>query len=129
MRPSDGFDSDQAGMTTIQYVLGAALSMLVLVMLANFIVFLYARGVVRAAVDEGARTGGRSGATTTDCEVRASEVVGDLLGGALGDEVRLRCRHAADAMHADATVTLHGWLPMVPDWSFTLGARSAKEDA
>jgi hypothetical protein len=116
-------------MITVQYVLAAALSMLVFVTMANFIVFLYARGVVRAAVDEGARTGGRSGATTRDCEARASEVLGDLLGGALGDEVRLRCSHAADAMHADAIVTLHGWLPVVPDWTFTLGARSAKEDA
>jgi len=42
-------------MTTIQYVAGTALALLAFVMMANFVVFLYARGVVRSAVDEGAR--------------------------------------------------------------------------
>jgi hypothetical protein len=129
MNGSGRVDTAEAGMTTVQYVLGAALSMLVFVVMANFIVFLYARGVVRAAVDEGARAGGRSGSTTGDCEARASAVVGDLLGGALGDDVHLTCRHDAGSMHADAAVTLHAWLPIVPDWTFTLGARANREDA
>ena len=34
------------GMTTIQYVAGTALALLAFVMMANFVVFLYARGVV-----------------------------------------------------------------------------------
>ena len=61
-------------MTTVQYVVAVALSLLVFVMMANFIVFLYARGVVRAAVDEGARTGGRTGAGSAECEARAGAV-------------------------------------------------------
>ncbi len=44
-------------MTTIQYVVATALSLLVFVALANFVVDLYARGVVRSAVDEAARAG------------------------------------------------------------------------
>lgn len=116
-------------MTTVQYVFGAALSLFVFVMMANFIVFLYARGVVRAAIDEGARTGGRSGASAAECETRAASAVGDLLGGALGDDVSVRCHREADAMLANASVTLHGWLPgIVPDWTFVLEARSETED-
>ena len=68
-------------MTTVQYVAATAFSLIVFVMMANFIVFLYARGVVRAAVDEGARAGGRFGATTGECESRARDVLGDLLAG------------------------------------------------
>jgi hypothetical protein len=116
-------------MTTVQYVAAVALSLLAFVMMANFVVFLYARGVVRAAVDEGARTGGRSGAGTVECEARAADAVSDLLGGALGQDVAVRCRRDTDAMLAHASVTLHAWLPVVvPDWSFELEARSATED-
>ena len=98
-------------MTTVQYVAATAFSLIVFVMMANFIVFLYARGVVRAAVDEGARAGGRFGATTGECDVSIS------------------CENAAeDEMHATVHVTLHGWLPvLVPDWTFSLDARSVKE--
>jgi len=117
------------GMTTVQYVAATAFSLIVFVMMANFIVFLYARGVVRAAVDEGARSGGRFGATTGECESRARDVLGDLLAGRLGSDVSVQCESANDdEMHATVHVTLHGWLPgLVPDWTFSLDARSVKE--
>ena len=116
-------------MTTVQYVAATAFSLIVFVMMANFIVFLYARGVVRAAVDEGARAGSRFGATTAECDSRARDVLGDLLAGRLGSDVAVRCESTGeDEMHASVHVTLHGWLPgLVPDWTFTLGARSVKE--
>ena len=44
-------------MTTVQFVAATALSLLVFVMMANLVVDLYARGAIRAAVDEGARAG------------------------------------------------------------------------
>jgi hypothetical protein len=121
--------SGEEGMTTVQYVAATALSLIVFVMMANFIVFLYARGVVRASVDEGARTGSRFGATTAECESRARDVLGDLLGGGLGSDVRIRCESPdEDVMRATVDVTLHGWLPgVVPDWTFTLSARSVRE--
>jgi hypothetical protein len=117
-------------MTTAQYVAATAFSLLAFVMLANFIVFLYARGVVRAAVDEGARAGGRFGASEADCESRADDVLGDLLGGGLGSGVELSCHRdrGEEVMRAQADVLLRGWIPgLTPDWSFTLEARSVKE--
>jgi hypothetical protein len=120
--------SGEEGMSTVQYVAATAFSLIVFVMMANFIVFLYARGVVRAAVDEGARAGSRFGATTAQCDSRARDVLGDLLAGELGRDVRVRCDSREDEMHASVHVTLHGWLPaVVPDWTFTLDARSVKE--
>jgi len=117
-------------MTTAQYVAATAFSLLAFVMLANFIVFLYARGVVRAAVDEGARAGGRFGASEGECESRADDVLGDLLGGGLGSGVDLSCREDGgdEVMRAHAEVVLRGWIPgLTPDWSFTLDAQSVKE--
>lgn len=115
-------------MTTVQYVAATALSLIVFVMMANFIVFLYARGVVRAAVDEGARAGSRFGATPAECDARARDVLGDLLAGRLGSDVSVLCESSVDEMHASVHVTLHGWLPvLVPDWTFTLDARSLRE--
>jgi len=116
-------------MTTVQYVAATAFSLIVFVMLANFIVFLYARGVVRASVDEGARAGSRFGASTADCETRARDVLGDLLAGGLGRDVQVRCESPdEDVMRATVDITLHGWLPgLVPDWTFTFSARSVKE--
>jgi hypothetical protein len=121
--------SGEDGMTTVQYVAATGFSLIVLVMLANFIVFLYARGVVRASVDEGARAGSRFGASTADCEARARDVLGDLLAGPLGSDARVRCESPNDdEMHATVHVTLRGWLPgLVPDWTFTLDARSVRE--
>ena len=117
-------------MTTTQYVAATAFSLLAFVMLSNFIVFLYARGVVRAAVDEGARAGGRFSAGASECESRADDVLGDLLGGPLGSGVQVDCREdpAEEVVKARAEVVLHGWIPgLTPDWSFTLEAQSVKE--
>jgi len=117
-------------MTTAQYVSATAFSLVAFVMMANLVVFLYARGVVRAAVDEGARAGGRLSASAGDCEERASDVVGDLLGGSLRGGVSLTCTETRDVMTARANVVLRGWLPgLVPNWSFTLEAQSVKERA
>jgi hypothetical protein len=124
-----GNQAGEDGMTTVQYVAATAFSLIVFVMLANFIVYLYARGVVRASVDEGARAGSRFGATTAECESRARDVLGDLLAGGLGRDVRVHCVSPnEEEMHATVHVTLHGWLPvLVPDWTFTLDARSVRE--
>jgi hypothetical protein len=118
-------------MTTAQYVAATGFSLVAFVMMANFIVFLYARGVVRAAVDEGARAGGRVGAGTAECEARAGDVLGDLLGGPLGAGVNVACSERGDdVMRARADVVLSGWLPgVIPDWSFTIEAQSVKERA
>lgn len=122
-------DADERGMTTIQYVAATALSLFVFVMMANFIVFFYARGVARAAVDEAARTGGRNGASLSQCEARARDMLHDLLGGSMRAEVQpVHCRQDGAVVRASTDVHLVGWIPGVtPDWAFTLTGQSVKE--
>jgi hypothetical protein len=116
-------------MMTVQFVAAAGLGLLMFVVLANFVVFVYARGVVRAAVDEGARDGGRLGAGVGQCQERAGDVIGDLLGGRLGDGVAVTCRQEDGLVVARAEAHLQSWLPLVPDWAFTLEGRSVQEQA
>ena len=49
--------------------------------MANVVVDLYARGVVRSAVDEGARAGATVDTSPADCERRARDVLANLLVG------------------------------------------------
>lgn len=106
------------------------MTLLVFVALANLVVDLYARGVVRAAVDEGARTGAVVDAAPADCEQRARDVVHTLLGGALGGGVRLACHDEGGRMVAVAAVDLPSWLPtFLPGWGFTLAGSATKEHA
>jgi hypothetical protein len=117
-------------MTTVQYVVATALSLVVFVTMSNFVVDLYARGVVRSALDEGARAGAPIDASVGACAQRSEEVVANLLGGALGRSVHLSCNTTAGTVIAHADVRFAGWIPLlVPDWTFTLEGTANKERA
>lgn len=118
---------EEAGFLTAQFVLAVALSFVFLVLVANLIVWQYARGVARSAVDEGVRTGSRATATQADCEARARAVLQDLLGGALGDDVSVNCSDSGDEIVATVDAQLPSWLPLMPDWSFQISGSDVKE--
>ena len=103
------------------------MSLFVFVALANVVVDLYARGVVRSAVDEGARAGAAIDTSPADCERRAHDVLATLLSGAAGRSVRVSCREVDGAMEAQARVTLAAWIPGIPAWTFTVAGSVAKE--
>jgi hypothetical protein len=117
----------EGGFTTIQFVVATALSLLLFVMMANLIVFLYARGAVRAAVDEAARVGARADAAPAECERRAASTLDGLVGGRLRSQVQVQCEPGAEFVRVRADVRLSAWLPGVPDWDFTLVGRATKE--
>lgn len=112
---------------TAQFLLAVGLSLLLLATLANLLVFSYARGVVRAALDEGVRAGSRADASAAECHARAAQVLGDLLAGRLGDGVALQCARSGDRITASASATFPAWAPLVPDWSFTTSASAVAE--
>jgi hypothetical protein len=114
-------------MTTIQYVFATAIVLVVFVVVANVIVDLYARGAVRAAVDEAARAGARVDAGTPECASRAHDVLDGLVGARLRGGVAIRCEQAGDVVIARADVRLPAWLALVPDWSFTVVGTAVKE--
>jgi hypothetical protein len=115
------------GFVTTQFVLAVALSLVLFVMLCNVIVYQYARGVVRAALDEGVRSASRAGGTVGGCEAAAEEVRRSLLGGPVGAQVAIRCELVDGRVQATATGRLPGWLPMVPDFPVDLAASAVKE--
>jgi hypothetical protein len=115
-----------AGFVTLQFVLAAALSLLLVAVVANLVVFQYGRGVVRAALDEGARAGARVDDGAHECRRRAEAVLGDLLGGAMGRGVSVTCADLGFAVVADARAQFPGWAPGVPAWAFTMRAQAAR---
>ncbi len=115
------------GFTTIQYVVAVAWSLVLLVLVANLVVDLYARGAVRDALDDGVRAGAPAPAPVDACETRAREVVNGLVRGPLLDAV-LTCDESGAFVVAEAKVSLRSWLPMlVPDWRMTLHAEALRE--
>jgi hypothetical protein len=115
------------GFTTIQYVIAVAWSLVLLVLVANLLVDLYARGAVRDALDDGVRAGTPIGASPLTCEARAHEVVASLVRGPLLDAT-VHCADDGAFVVADAQVTLKSWLPMlVPDWHMDLHAEALRE--
>ena len=117
----------QRGFTTIQYVIAVAWSMVLLVLVANLVVDLYARGAVRDALDDGVRAGAAAVSPGPACEARAHAVVSGLVRGPLV-EADLHCREEGAFVVADANVALQSWLPMlVPDWHIKLRAVALRE--
>ena len=100
---------------------------MLLVLIANVLVDLYARGAVRDALDDGVRRRAPVGASAAACEARADEVVSGLVRGPLLD-ASLHCAESGAFVVADAQVTLHSWLPMlVPDWHLHLRAEAFRD--
>jgi hypothetical protein len=114
------------GMSTVQYVVATACSLLVFVLLVNLVVDLYARGAVRAAVDEAARAGAPIDASSGNCAARARDVLEHLVGRRLRSGIDVECAEAAGAVTARADVRLPSWLGL-PDWAFTLTGSAVKE--
>jgi hypothetical protein len=115
------------GFVTIQYVIAVAWSLLLLVLVANFLVDLYARGAVRDALDDGVRAAAPSSQPIAACETRAEDVLSGLVRGPLLS-ARVQCDTSGGYVTAEARVSLQSWLPMlVPDWRMTLHAVAQRE--
>lgn len=119
-QPDDGF-------LTAQFVVAVAFSLLVLVLVANVILVQYARGVVRAAAEEGAQAGSRLTATGADCHARATEVLDGLLGGSMGDTVTVACSVGPAEVAATVRYSFTPWLPLVPSWTGSQTSLAVKE--
>lgn len=129
-RHAHGCTGGANGFVTMQFVVAAALSLVLFVACVNLLVFAYARGVVRAALDEGARAGARAPEPVAVCAARAEAVVADLLGGPLGSGVDpITCHANDDRVRASTRAVLAGWVPGVPDWRFEATAVVSREPA
>ena len=107
--------------------MAVALSLLLFVMLANVLVAGYARGVLRAAVDEGARAASRATADPATCDTRASAALDQLL-GTLAQGATVHCTVGSDRVVATGSMVVPAWLPAVPAFTFDVGAVAVREN-
>lgn len=126
MRGRPGVRGEE-GASSVATVLVMTLVLVFFVNLAQLVVWQYGRGSVRAAVDEAARAGAGTAGGLAACEERAEAVLRDLLGGSMGDEVRVSCRDDGSEIVAEASVVFRSWMPPMPDWSFTSAASAPFE--
>jgi hypothetical protein len=115
------------GAAFISLVVATGVVLVLLTGIIQVITFQYGKGTVRAALDEGARVGARSVDPVPACQERAADVLGDLLGGPMGDGVSVVCTEDGDRIIATATVHFDGWFGPLTGYDATLTASAAKE--
>lgn len=113
-------------MSSVQFLLASALALLLFLAIANLVVVQYGRGVLRSAVEQGARSGSVSRSILA-CEDKAHEVVDQLLGGRMSDDLEIGCLVSGGMMVASGTATFESWTPMTRDFVVDLEGRAALE--
>lgn len=117
----------EQGFATVSYVAVAAISLWFFAALVNLVVIQYAAGVVRAAVDEGARRGADAHSELSACLERAEEVLAGLLGGPYGAEISVTCNRDGAWMRATAGGVVRGLVPPIPDMQISAEAMAVIE--
>jgi hypothetical protein len=114
------------GVSSVQFLLASGLSLLLFLALANLVVVQYGRGAIRSALDQGVRVGAIS-SSAEQCEERMEDVLAQLLGGRMGDEVTVSCQIGAVAVSANAEADFVAWTPFTPDFHTELSAQASRE--
>ncbi len=106
-------DVGDRGYVTPAFVGVVGLTMVLLVMVANLYVAHYARGVLQAAVEEGARQALAVGDPQA-CRARVEDVVRSGLGTMAADVGPPSCTLTPGGATATVQATFRAWLPGVP---------------
>ena len=109
----------------LQALIVYVLALVVFVWLLQLALFAYGRGVVRAAIDEGARAGSVVDDAVARCEQRAAQALGGLLGGRMGEDVSIVCSDDGERVLARAQVRFVSIAPG-PDWTFDITATARR---
>jgi hypothetical protein len=95
-----------------------AFTLIVFLVALNLILDQYGQGVMRTAVDQGARAGSTQtavpGEAVAACETKAAEVMHGLLAGPFGRDITISCAVTGDQVRAVASGSLPGWLRIIP---------------
>jgi len=113
------------GVTSVQFLLASGLALILFLALANLVVVQYGRGAVRSALEQGARAGTTSGVDV--CEETAGEVIEDLLGGRMSDDLVMTCELSDDSVVVTASGSFESWTPLTPDFGFSLTSSAVVE--
>jgi hypothetical protein len=114
------------GVTSVQFLLASGLALLLFLALANLIVVQYGRGAIRSALDQGARVGAIS-SSATQCEQRVADVLGQLLGGRMGDDVTASCQIGPTQVSATGEADFVSWTPLTPGFHIEMTALATRE--
>lgn len=118
----------ETGFATAEWMMAVGLSFLFMVMMVNFIAVQYGRGVLRAAADEGARTGARVVSDPVSvCQARENQILDGL--GSMAGNVQATCVQQGGQIHAQASAQFKGWLPGIPTFNENANAISHAEKA
>lgn len=115
----------ERGVSSVQFVLASALSLVLFVALANLVVVQYGRGAIRSALEQGARAGSIGGVAA--CAYTTGEVIADLLGGRMSDDLVLSCEAIGGAVVATASARFEAWTPFMPDYELTMTSGAVAE--
>lgn len=115
----------ERGVSSVQFVLAAALALTFFLALVNLVMVQYGRGVVRSALEQGARAGTVSGGA--ECESTARSVVEDLLGGRMSDGLTIVCVVSGSEVVASASGTFESWTPFTPGFDASLSSTAVAE--
>jgi len=116
----------ERGISSVQFLLASGLGMLLFLALANLVVVQYGRGALRSALDQGARAGAVS-SSEEECRQRIDGVLGQLLGGRMGDSVVTSCGVGTGVVTASARVVFVSWTPFTPDFVIEMTAQATRE--
>ena len=114
------------GVSSVQFLLASGLSRVLFLAFANLVVVPYGRGSICSARDLVPRAGAISG-SSADCEARAGDVIGQLLGGRMSDGMTIVCAVSGDVMVARGDGVFDTWTPLAPDFAVTLVSEAALE--
>jgi len=95
-------------------VLAVALLTVMFAGALNVVVDEYCKGALRTAVDEAAQAGADNGGSLSSCQSSAKRVMGGLLPGRFGSEVRITCSLQGHEVVATASGHLSSFVPPVP---------------
>lgn len=118
---------EDRGSTALVSIVALAMSMTLFVTCLNVLAVMYAKGVIRGALDDGVRAAAIVGGSRRDCEARIRDVLGDLLAGEMGSAVRFGCAIRPASVEAQATARFPGWLPGIPSATVRIQARAVRE--
>ena len=114
------------GVSSVQFLLASALALLMFVAFANLVAVQYGRGALRSALEQGVRAGAIT-SSASDCQAVSMDVIGQLLGGRMSDDVVVRCAVSGGLMTGSASVVFESWSPLTPDFPVSMTADAVVE--
>jgi len=104
----------ETGSALVTGVFAIGLLLVLLLGALGMVVEEYAKGAVRAAVDEAAQAGATAGGSLVSCEMKGAQVTTDLLPGPLRPGGAIDCRVEGNMMVASFVGDVHGLIAPVP---------------